>query len=477
MLSAKYEKLGKPTVNIVYDSVLSVAKKRTLARSESMPYMRMIAIPTTGQDAKISVAKGIVPKIVEALTKPLTEQEEFAGNFEPPKEPRIAFTGTYDQVQEFFLGDMSKYVDTAPHAEYTDGLPVIPPTEDRVARLLGGTSHKPDEVIGQLAPVRGMATVEKVAINAVMAGARPEYMPVLLSLTEAMAKDPGADSATFGGGGSFSNPVVICGPVAKEIGVNSGGPQGSGPAPFIPGVPANMVIGRFMRLMKLNVGGVEPGVNEAKGIGSPFKTSIVIAEANDESPWPQMSSQLGLGFKDKECTVTLFSGWSDLLTGYGPTRIDIGVTKAQLKNPDILARYLTCVAEAATGLTHPTQGLLYMMPPDVAQEINKAGYTVEDVKKWLLEKTVAPWGRVKRQNWYQPWMFKEAALATIQGKNMTLFQRKDFPENAPDDKPVRYFAGLDFITVVVGPGTPLPLAASVVMNAHPAWTVSVDKWR
>jgi hypothetical protein len=74
-------------------------------------------------------------------------------------------------------------------------------------------------------------------------------------------------------------------------------------------------------------------------------------------------------------------------------------------------------------------------------------------------------------------MFKEAELATIQGKNMTLFKREDYAPNMPDDKLVKYFAGLDFITVVVGPGTPLPLAATAIMNAHPTWTVAVDKWR
>ncbi len=463
-------------MNIVYDSVLSVAKKRMVSATEAMPYMRFITIPNTGQDAKKAVAKAIVPKIIEALTKPLTKQEKYTGQYEIPKEPRIAFTGTYDQVQEFFKGDLSQYVETAPHAEYTDGLPVIPPTEERVSRMLEGTSHKPEEVIGKLAPVNGLATVEKVAINAVMAGAEPEYMPVLLALTEAMVNDPGAQTATFGGGGSFYNAVVVCGPVAREIGLNSGGPMMSGPAPFSPGVPANMVVGRFLRLMKINVGGVEPGVSEAMGVGSPFKTSLVIAEDNDESPWPQMSAQEGLGFKDKESTVSLFTGFSDFLVTQ-PTRKDVGTTKAQISNPDVLARYLTCIVNGATGITHPTQGLLLMMGPDVAQDIARAGYGVEDVKKYIYEHTVAPWGRVKQQNWYQPWMFKPSDVATIQGKDMALYQVKDYPEDMPDETPVKYFGGQDFITVVIGPGTPMPLAAMAITNAHPTWTASVDKWR
>ncbi|MDA8126911.1 MAG: hypothetical protein M0009_17205 [Deltaproteobacteria bacterium] len=477
MLTAKYEKLGIPTVNIVSTSVESVAKKRATSATEAMPALRMISIPNVSQEAKNALALATVPKIVEALTKPLTEQEKYKGKFELPKEPRIAFTGTLDEVQDFFIGDLSKYVTTAPHAEYTDGLPVMPPTQDRVAKMLKGTKHKADEVIGQLAPLNGIATVEKVAINAVMAGARPEYMPVLLALTEAMTKDGGAQNSAQGGSGIFSYSIVINGPVAKELGINSGGPQLSGPAPLSPGVPANMVIGRFMRLMQVNVAGIEPGVTEAKGIGSPRKTSLVIAEANDESPWPQLSSDPGIGFKDKENTLTLVSGWSDSLTGFGPTLKDFGTTKAQISNPDVLARYLTCVADSAPALARPAMGLLYFMSPALAREIAKAGYTKRDVQKWIYENTVAPWGKVKRQPWITFTMFEPAESLSVQGKPMPLYVRANYAPNMPDDTPVKYFAAPEAITVVVGPGTPLPQVWSMIMNAHPRWTTAIDKWR
>ena len=477
MLSAKYEKLGVPTVNIVSANVESVAKKRRASATEAVPALRIISIPTVSQEAKNALALTTVPKIVEALTKPLTEQEKFKGKFELPKQPRIAFTGTFDEVQDFFIGDLSKYVTTAPHAEYTDGLPVIPPTQDRVAKMLMGTKHKPDEVIGQLAPMNGIATVEKVAINAVMAGARPEYMPVLLALTEAMVNDGGARNSAFGANGNFTFSIVINGPVAKELGINSGGPQLSGPAPFLPGVPANMTIGRFMRLMQINVAGVETGVNESKGIGSTRKTSMVIAEANEESPWPQLSSDPGIGFKDKENTLTLFSGWADLLTSFGPTIKDVGTTKAQAKDPDVLARYLTCVANSAQALSRPAMGLLLMIGPDQAREIAKAGYTKEDVKRWLYEHTAAPWGRVKQQPWLGYTMFEPAESLSVQGKPLPLYVKEQYAPNMPDDTLVKYFAGPGAISVVVGPGAPLPQAFQVIMNAHPRWTTAVDKWR
>ena len=471
MLDAKYEKLGIPTVNIVYDSMLSIAKRRTLSATEAIPAMRIISIPVTSQEAKNAQALVAVPKIVEALTKPLTEQEKFKGKFEVRKQPRIAFTGTLDEVQEFFIGDLTKYVTSAPHAEYTDGLPVIPPTADRVARMLKGTSHKPEEVIGQLEPIKGIATVEKVAINAVMAGGKPEYMPVLLALTEAMVNDSGAQNAAQGANGAFTYSIIVCGPVAKEIGINSGGPNLSGPAPFSPGVLANMVISRFMRLMQVNVAGIEPGVSEAKGLGSPHKTSIVIAEANDESPWPQMSSTLGIGFKDKESTLSLFSGFPELLTGFGPTTKDIGTTKAQISNPDVMARYLTSVAEHAPTLSRPVLGLTYMLSPAQASAFAKAGYTQQDIKQWIYQHAVMPWGQMKRQPFLTFNMFDPVDSLQNQGKSIPLYKRENFAPDMPDDTLVKYFPSPEAIYVIVGP------SYQFIMNAHPTWTSAVDKWR
>jgi hypothetical protein len=477
VLTAKYEKLGIPTVTIVSTPMLSVAKKQSLSANEAMPHLRILNIPNVSQDAKKALALVTVPRIVEALTKPLTEQEKYKGKFELPKEPRIAFTGTFDDVQSFFMGDLSKYTTTAPHAEYTDGLPIIPPTKDRVARMLKGTRHKPDEVIGQIEPFNGIATVEKVAINAVMAGAKPEYMPVLLALTESMCKGTLRDSAQ-GADCTFGYSVVVCGPVAREIGLNSGGPQQAGPAPFTPGVPANMTIGRFVRLMMLNVAGIEPGVSEAKWIGNPHKTSIVIAEDNEGSPWPQMSADLGLGFKDKESTVTLFNGWIDILANFGPTLKDIGSTKAQITDPDVLAKWLTCVANASTGLSRPSQGLLYFMGPDVAHEIARAGYTKKDVQKWIYEHAVAPWSRAKQQGWIGSLLPRLRSLpTTVQGKPFPMYPKELNDPNLPDDTLVKYFASPEMITIVVGPGAPVPRAGNVIMCAQPRWTTAVDQWR
>jgi hypothetical protein len=205
----------------------------------------------------------------------------------------------------------------------------------------------------------------------------------------------------------------------------------------------------------------------------------MVMSEDEGSPWPQLSAELGLGFKDKESTVILFSGWSDFLTDFGPTLNDLGTTPAQIKNPDILARYLTCVAQTATALTHPTQGLLYMISPGLANEFSKAGYTRKDIQKWIYENTVAPWGKVKQQPWanFPIRLFKPAALATSQGKNLPLYKQENFAPNMPDDALVKYFTAPEVIYVLVGPASPLPQARTVIMNQHPTWTVGVDKWR
>ena len=116
-----------------------------------------------------------------------------------------------------------------------------------------------------------------------------------------------------------------------------------------------------------------------------------------------------------------------LLTSFGPTIKDFGPTQAQAKNPDVMARYLTCVANSAQALSRPAMGLLLMIGPDQAQEIAKAGYTKEDVKRWLYEHTAAPWGKVKRQPWLGFTMFEPAESLTIQGKSCPCIRRRSTP--------------------------------------------------
>ncbi|HYE91311.1 MAG TPA: hypothetical protein VEA38_09840 [Terriglobales bacterium] len=170
---------------------------------------------------------------------------------------------------------------------WTDGLPVVPPTEARVAACLRWTDRDPREVIGILPPRQGEATVEKIAINTVMAGCKPEYFPVVLTAIEALA-DPkfNLDSVQ-----ATTHPVapliVVNGPIARELGINGGYNA------FGQGFRANVTIGRAVRLVLMNLGGGLPGTGDRSTQGSPSKIAYCVAENEAENPWEPLHVEHG----------------------------------------------------------------------------------------------------------------------------------------------------------------------------------------
>ena len=183
---------------------------------------------------------------------------------------------------------------------WTDGLPVVPPTPERVLRMLGGTSRPANEVVGIVPPNNVPCTVQKVAINAVMAGCKPEYMSVVLAAVEAACLDAfcmhGLLATTY-----FSGPVVIVnGPITQRIGMNSGGNA------LGQGNRANATIGRALQLVVRNVGGGKPGGVDRAMMGNPGKYTFCFAEREADSPWQSLAVERG--FAPEASTVTLFAG-------------------------------------------------------------------------------------------------------------------------------------------------------------------------
>ncbi|MXV95146.1 MAG: thioredoxin [Gemmatimonadetes bacterium] len=183
---------------------------------------------------------------------------------------------------------------------WTDGLPVVPPTPERILRMLGGTRRDPREVIGQIPPELAPCTVEKVAINAVMAGCRPEYMPVVLTALEAVL-DPGFTLHGVTCSTCFSSPVIIVnGPVAKRIGMNPGlNALGQGNR-------ANATIGRAVNLVVRNVGGGRPGEIDRATLGSPGKYTFCFAEDEGDDGWEPLAASRGIAAG--RSAVTVFAG-------------------------------------------------------------------------------------------------------------------------------------------------------------------------
>jgi hypothetical protein len=183
---------------------------------------------------------------------------------------------------------------------WTDGLPVVPPTPERVERMLTGTARRPEDIVAVVPPNLVECTVEKVAINAVMAGCRPEYLPVVIAALEAACTDAfnmhGLLATTW-----FSGPVVVVnGPVARAIGMNSGvNALGQGNR-------ANATIGRALQLVVRNVGGGRPGEVDRATLGQPGKYTFCFAEDEAGSPWEPL--HVTRGFAPEQSTVTLFAG-------------------------------------------------------------------------------------------------------------------------------------------------------------------------
>ncbi len=199
-------------------------------------------------------------------------------------------------LQAEYMDDIEIWFDKG----VTDGLPVVPPTRERVERMLAGTARDRSELVGEVAPNYGRATVEKVAVNAVMAGCRPDYLPVVLAAVEAACDSAfnlhGMSSSTH-----FSAPlIVVNGPIRERVGLNCSF------GVFGPGYRANATIGRALRLIMINVGGAKPGETSMSTFGHPGRYTYCIGEHEEASPW--LPYHVERGFRPEESTVTVFAG-------------------------------------------------------------------------------------------------------------------------------------------------------------------------
>jgi hypothetical protein len=246
------EKRGIPSVYVV-DEPFVEDVKITLEK-EGMPALRTVVVPHPCGSIPDEQYPEIISKLVKALITPLTEKEKQIGAPVQRKLGRVAISGTLDEVQDYFY-----------EHHWSDGLPIIPPTEEKVKEMLKGTSHSPDEVVTTyMWPESWMVTVEKVAIVGVMAGCKPDYMPVLLAIIEAWGNGKHFES-TVRSTTSFAFPILVNGPIRNQIGMNAGGNA------LGPGNRANATIGRFLRLAIINLGGSWPGINDMSSQGNTAK--------------------------------------------------------------------------------------------------------------------------------------------------------------------------------------------------------------
>ena len=366
-------KLGVPTVPLItHEFYTQVKTHHTIQKG--MPGLRVTYLisPVWGKTAerlrKDIVSKSpvsgkmIMQEIVEGLTKPLTAEEKKTGTVQQAIGPE-RYTDTPDKLQQLFMDK-----------RMTDYLPIVLPTEEKVAEMLKGTSHSPEEVVGQMAahtPMPGennvevfepwSYTVKTVAINAVMAGARPEYMPLLLAVAST------GKEAISVSDNSFTEGLIINGPIRDEIKLNYGlGAMG----PFS---QANSTIGRSWNLLSINAGNCgRVGTTYMGTVGNPMNWNhVIIAENEQASPWQPY--HVRKGFKATESVVTLCEGWGVL----SAKNSKYSVWQKEMDFPGILKKI---VSDQDTLF-----GALAVLSPPVANYIKEAGYdTVEKLTEYLL---------------------------------------------------------------------------------------------
>ena len=284
---------------------------------------------------------------------------------------RIVLDGEVEAVNDWFYDQ-----------GWTDGLPIVPPTPDRVERTLAWTDRAPDTELGPMPPKYGIATIEKLAVNATMSGCAPEYFPVVIAAVEALL-DP---AFNLYGVQSTTHPcaplLILNGPIAAEIGVNARYNA------FGQGWRPNATIGRAIRLTLLNVGGGTPGMLDRSTQGQPAKYSFCVAENEEKNPWEPLHVERG--FAADTSTVTVCGA-------EGPHNINDHISSAA---PGIL----TTIASSMTGMgsnnAYAFGEPILALGPEHAAILAADGVTKADVRTYVFEHA-----RVPREQWEAGGMF------------------------------------------------------------------------
>ena len=250
----------------------------------------------------------------------------------------------------------------------TDGLPVVPPTAERVRAAVTASGRSGDELIGLVAPRHGRATVERIAVNAVMAGCRPEYLPVVIAAVAAIC-DPGFALEGVSGTTDAVTPLVIVnGPIRARLDINCAA------SVFGSGWRANATIGRAVRLVWVNIGGARPGLISMSTFGQPGRYSYCIGEHEEASPWEPLHVEHGFAAADSTVAVLAAEAPQVVANTTGRTARDVLETVARagvaIANPDLA----------------PLNDTLLVIGPEHAKTIAGDGWTKQDVRDFVWQR-------------------------------------------------------------------------------------------
>src|ERR1700694_835261 len=431
---------GVPTVAVHTD--IFERAVRSVARVNGMPRTRAVFVPqpVMGKSARElrayvdgndpTTGRPVMQEVIEGLTRPFDAEDLKKVVYERTT-PRLIEPDTEGKLHHLFLEN-----------HWTDTLPIILPTEERVAAMLAGTHRKPDEVVGHMRPTQFREyweyTVEKVAVNAVMAGAEPAYFPVILAI--AASGVSGRASTTS----SAAAMAVVNGPIRDEIGMNSGtGALG-------PYNKANATIGRAYGLLSQNLqGGSEPGLTYLGSQGNNYAyTCITYAENEERSPWEPLHVQHG--FKPGDSAVSVFGGCRT-------TAFTLGLREAHWQDH---------VRSMLRGFDPHEQLCLVLDPITARLFIDRGGFDTKDkLIDWVYNNACMPAGEYWDYQLIQNYIYPRATYGEEPYASML--------KAAPDEL-IHMFQRDEIEVVVVGGETN---GYWRIFGARYGKTVSVDDWR
>ena len=379
------EKAGIPAVGIAARSFARAWQ--SCVDGWGQPATAFVTIPhaCTGQQSDYihSMVDEQIDNIILGLTR-MSTTADLTGMTNGHSETDV-FTVTLDE-SPWGIDAVNRFME---ERDWSDGMPVVPPTPELVEAMLKGTRRAPQDVVMVMEPGFGLATVEKIAINAVMAGCRPEQFPILLAAIECIAQ-PESNHRDMQVSGHTEAPLILVnGPIADRAGINYG------TSAMGPGVvnKANTAIGRALRLCLINIGYCKAGAGDPNFIGLPTKFGMCIAENEEVSPWQPYHVDKGFRPDESAVTVVTVTGPTDVLDNASKNHLDTlnNIASMMFYRHAGGGAWIRGRQTAQVGHTNqrvPFQGPYHpiMLSPSRAVILHNAGFSKRDAQEWLHER-------------------------------------------------------------------------------------------
>jgi hypothetical protein len=415
--SAASESAGIPSSTLVCEGFLGLASAASIGLGyPNMPVARVVGHP--GVQSRDMLKKNTLEVTLDRVIDNLLAAPQQAASGGEPGPRDVIARGSFEEINEYFYAN-----------GLSDGLPIVPPTRERVEQFLRHTGRDPAESLGTLLPDSRAATVWSVAVNGVMAGCRPEYMPVLIALVEAMA-DPAYGVEHSGNTPGGETLIVLNGPIIHELAFNY--TQGV----MRDGFRANTSIGRFWRLYLRNVAGFLPHKNDKATFGNTWR--VVVAENEEvvrKIGWTPNSVDMGYSAGDNTVTIARYTGGNHIssVSGSTPQEMMPYICDAMVKQ---YSWQLMFTVGQGMGTLRP----LMLVSPIIAETIAAGGWSKHDLKRHLFEHARIPASQFERilRDWTQKptWNLAEEART---GRIPALYYESDDPQRMvplvwkPDD--------------------------------------------